>query len=252
MTDSISGYLESAVQAGLSGKASAVYVALLEAGVALAPKNIISRSRLHRQYVYDALQELKDKRLITSAGSGRKIKYMAVSPDLLLQEAEKRRIDVLEGVQSLMRLYDKSPAGLVEVIRGSQAAIEEDFKMLREAHHGDFLDIIGGGGMNWVHLFDGAGRMEEFEAMRREKSIKIRYIGTAEDVRFNREESISENESRTIPNITDVITVVIRPGSVTFNIYQPEIVYVRIRNDAAVKSQRALFEILWNAAEKYG
>ena len=240
-------YLQNALKAGLSGKASAVYVALLEAGVALPPKALISRTKLHRQYVYDALRELQDKRLIVTEGEGRRVKYAASSPDKLLQEAEKQRIDALEGVSSLMKLYDRSPAGVVEIIHGSQKVIEDELQILRDAKEGSFLDIVGGGGNNWVQLFE--GRVGEWEALRKAKNIKLRYIGSGEDVRHNREESIIENESRLIPGIGNIVNVSIRPESVSFNIYEPEVMTVRIKNEAAVASQRALCEVLWKAAK---
>ncbi|MEO6536165.1 MAG: hypothetical protein ABIT47_00595 [Candidatus Paceibacterota bacterium] len=239
-------YIQSALKAGLSAKAAGVYVALLEAGVAISPKTIILRSGLHRQYVYDGIKELQERDLILSVGKDRAIKYSAVNPDKLVQEVEKQRIDTLDSVQSLMQLYDKSPAGVVEIIRGNRAVIESELKILEEAKEGDFLDIIGGAGMQWVSLFE--GRIEEWEALRQEKKVKLRYIGGGEDVRHNREESVIENESRSIPGIGDIVNISIRPDSVSFNIYQPEVMTIRVKNPAAVESQRALFEVLWNAA----
>ncbi len=251
MTDKneVSGgdYLQSAVKSGLSGKGATVYVALLEAGVALPPKAIINHTRLHRQYVYDALHELEDRRLCVAVGEGRSVKYQAASPDRLLQEAEKQRIDALDGVSRLMQLYDRSPAGVVEIIHGGRQVIENELQLLRDAKEGDFLDIAGGGGNRWVELFK--DHEEEWEALRKEKKIKLRYIGTEEDVRHNREESIIENESRVIPGIGDLVTVSIRPESVSFNFYEPEALIVRVKNEAAVLSQRALFEVLWKAAK---
>ncbi|MES2225648.1 MAG: helix-turn-helix domain-containing protein [Patescibacteria group bacterium] len=248
MTNGETNYLKSALKTGLSPKAASVYVVLLEAGTGLAPKNIITRTGLHRQYVYDALRELQDEGLVAALGAGRRIRYQAASPERLSQEAEKKRIDVLDGVQNLMRLYERSPAGVVEVVRGAKAVIESEFALLREAEEGGFLDVVGGAGMNWVRLFE--DRLEEYENLRREKRIKLRYIGDVDDVRHNWEESIIENESRIIPNIGHVVNVNIRPDSVNFNIYEPEILVVRVRNAAAVASQRALFEVLWNAARQ--
>ncbi len=246
-TGEAAGYIEGALKAGLSGKAATVYVALLEAGLPLVPKAIISRSRLHRQYVYDALRELTKRGLCVAVGGGRGVKYQAASPDRLLQDAEKQRLDALDAVSRLMKLYDRSPAGVVEVIRGSQAMIESELEQMREAKDGDFLDIIGGAGMRWVHIF--GEHIPKWEALRREKNIKLRYIGVGEDVEHNRTVSIIENESRVIPGIGDVISTSIRPGSITFIIYVPEVMVVRVRNEATVASQRALFEILWNVAK---
>lgn len=246
MTIENSHLLKSGLKTGLSAKATSVYVALLEAGLPLSPKALILRTSLHRQYVYDGLYELEEKHLVVPVGGGRRIKYQATSPDRLLQEAEKQRLDALEGVRSLMKLYDRSPAGVVEVLRGSEECIEGEFKMIEEAKQGEFLDIVGGAGMHFVELF--GERTHEWEELRKEKGVKLRYIGTGEDVEHNKSVSPITNESRTIPGIGDIVNVCIRPESVSFNIYEPEIVTVRVRNEAAVASQRALFEVLWNVA----
>jgi sugar-specific transcriptional regulator TrmB len=240
-------YVSYAAKTGLSGKCAAVYVSLLQANVGLSPKSIILQSGLHRQYVYDALQELKERGLVITLGSGRTIKYRATSPDTLLQTAEKQRLDALDGVRELMKLYDRSPAGIVEVIRGSEAVIADEFKELETCLDGSYLDIVGGAGMNFVSLV--GERLEEWEQIRKEKSILLRYIGGEEDVEHNRNESIIQNQSRSIAGIGNIVNVSIRPGSVSFNIYQPEILTVRVRNEAAVASQKALFEVLWNVAK---
>jgi hypothetical protein len=243
----MTNYLNDALKAGLSAKAAAVYVAMLEAGQPLPPKAIISRAKLHRQYVYDALRELEDRRLVVAEGKGHRIKYQAGSPDKLLQDAEKQRLDALDGVSALMKLYDRSPAGVVEVIRGSQKVIEDELQLLREANEGDFLDIVGGAGNRWVELF--ADRIPEWEKLRKGKKVKVRYVGSGEDVRHNREESVIENESRLIEGIGDIVNVSIRPDSVSFNFYTPEVMTVRVKNKDTVASQRALFEILWKVAK---
>lgn len=240
-------YLKNALKTGLSPKASSVYVTALEAGEALSPKALVLKSKLHRQYVYDALYELEEKGLVVRVGEGRKIKYQATSPDRLVQDAEKQKIETLGGVQALMKLYDRSPAGIVEVIRGSEDCVASEFKMIEEAKTGDFIDIVGGAGMNFVELFH--GRIEEWEDLRKRKKIKLRYIGCGEDVVHNKTKSVIQNESRTIEGIGDIVNVVIRPDSVSFNIYEPEIVTVRVRSKEAVLSQRALFEILWQVAK---
>jgi sugar-specific transcriptional regulator TrmB len=242
-----SEYLQSALKSGLSSKASSVYVTLLGAGEALSPKALILKTKLQRQYVYDALEELLDQSLVVRIGTRRRIKYQATSPDSLLQATEKKRLDTLAGVQNLMKLYERSPAGVVEVTRGSVECIESEFKILAEAEKGDFIDIVGGAGMNFVKLF--AGRIEEWEELRKEKQIKLRYIGSGEDVEHNRTKSIIENESKAIEGIGDIVNVVIRPGSVSFNIYEPEVLTVRVRSKEAVMSQQALFEVLWSVAK---
>ena len=101
--------------------------------------------------------------------------------------------------------------------------------------------------MNFVRLFE--GRVEEWEELRKEKNVPLRYIGAAEDVAHNKNESVIQNESRSIAGIGNIVNVCIRPESVSFNIYEPEILTVRVRSLPAVASQRALFEVLWNIAK---
>lgn len=247
MTVNGNGYIENALRAGLSSKAAAVYVALLSHGMPMVPKAIVRETGLHRQYVYDGLEELLGRRLARKVGAGRRIKYEGTSPDALYQDAERKRLDIQEGARRLMELYEQSPAGSVEVIRGARATIESELELLRTAEKGSFLDIVGGAGMNWVRLFE--GRIDEWEVIRKERCVKLRYIGTEEDVRHNKEVSVIENESRVIPGIGNIVNVAIRPDSVTFNIYEPEVMTIRVRNKDAVVSQRALFEVLWNVAK---
>lgn len=246
--EQVSVYVQSALRAGLSGKASIVYVSLLETGTSLSPKSIIIRTNLHRQYVYDAIHELLEKRLVTTVGVGRSIKYIATSPDRILQDIEKERIQAIDNVENLIKLYNKSPIGLVEVISGSQAVIEGEFKILEASDEGDFLDIIGGAGMRFIELF--GGKVEEYSKIGREKGLKVRYIGSYDDVKYNNEHDHFDHESRVIDSIKDIVNVCIRPKSVTFNIYHPEVLTVRVHSESAVTSQRALFDILWNSAKK--
>ena len=56
-SSNLNKYQKSALKTGLSIKASIVYVTLLEQKKALLPKQIISFTNLHRQYVYDAIHE---------------------------------------------------------------------------------------------------------------------------------------------------------------------------------------------------
>lgn len=240
-------YIEGALKTGLSAKASSVYVALLEVGTPLSPKGIITRTVLHRQYVYDALKELLDLRLMVVVGEKRSVKYQAVSPDKMIKDVEQKRLDTLDGVQTLMKLYNKSPAGVVDVIRGTQACIDYEFRLLQEAKHSDYLDIIGGAGMRFVELF--ADKIDEWEALREKKKIALRYIGSGDDVTHNKTQSRIKNKSRVIPGIGNIVNVCIRPDSVSFNIYEPEIMTVRVKSAEAVASQRALFEILWGVAK---
>lgn len=81
---------------GLNSKESQAYLALLELGsasiVALAKK-----SSLKRTTVYEVLESLKEKGLISETLFGRRIKYIAEPPEKLL-EIKKRELETLQNI----------------------------------------------------------------------------------------------------------------------------------------------------------
>ena len=250
-TSSEDAYIQKASQAGLSGKAAKVYVVLLVHKNPLAPKGIIRATNLHRQYVYDALRELGTKGLIVPLGSGRTIKYVATNPDRLLQDAEKKRLDTLDSVQKLLELYNKTPAGLVEITSGQLAVRESEWKILEGIPDNGYLDMIGGAGTVFLDLM--GETMEAHDKLRQDKNVRIRYITSQDDTPYlesYKHGIIPGYEIKFLKNIKDAINICIRPGSVSFNIYDPEIMVVRVKSEEAVASQRALFEILWNVATR--
>ncbi len=244
-------YLESGLKLGLSGKASAVYVQLLMAKKAESPVRIINSTKLHRQYVYDAIRELQKKELVASTGYGRSIKYFANNPKIAMKEFEERRLDALEGANKLMSIFRKSAEGLIEIIEGGEAVIESEIELMKEQTVGDRLDIIGGAGTGFLELF--ANRLGEYEKLRIAKGCKIRYIGASEDYKYKENNRVIERkyyEEKYLENINNVVNITVRPDSVSFNIYAPEIMVIRLKNPEAVIGQRALFEVLWGVAKR--
>lgn len=244
-------FLEKASNAGLSGKASKVYVTLLDHKNPLSPKGIILKTNLHRQYVYDAIHELTEKNLISSVGESRSIKYVASNPNRLLQDIEKKRLDTLDSVQKLLELYNKTPEGLVEITTGKLAVRESEWKVIEEQKEGAYLDIIGGAGTVFLDMM--GETMAAQDKIRQEKNIYIRYITSKGDTPYlntYKHGVIPNYEIRYLENITDAINICVRPDGVSFNIYDPETMVLRIKSEAAVLSQKALFEILWNVAAK--
>lgn len=228
-------YIESALKAGLSAKAASVYVALLEAGVPISPKNIIVRTSLHRQYVYDAIRELQDRSLITSTGKDRSVRYAAVSPDKLVQEVEKRRNETLDGVHLLMQLYDRSPAGAVEIIRGKVAVVESELNRMEASTLREHLELIGDY-EKWKSLL--GERFKKWDQHRIVKRIGFRTLGGAPGATV----------SRVVPGTNALVSTLIRPESVSFIMYEPEVLLLRVRSNPAAESHQALFEALWRAA----
>jgi sugar-specific transcriptional regulator TrmB len=244
------GFIESAMDLGLSSKAAMVYVRLLEAKKAIAPIVLINITKIHRQYVFDALRELQQKELVETIGHGRGVKYLAHTPQLAIKHFEEQRLNALEGAKHLMSLFKKTPHGVIEIIEGGEMVVAGELALMNNQKKGDWLDIVGGAGTSFVELF--GNRFTEYEQARKRVKCKIRYIGTASDIQFNKETTIKDRfdyEIRYLDNIDNIINICVRPDSVSFNMYAPEPIAIRIKNPETVASQKALFDILWKVAK---
>jgi hypothetical protein len=129
--------------------------------------------------------------------------------------------------------------------------VESEIRITREQELDSWMDIVGGAGTGFFELF--GERFEEYEKIRKEKKCRVRYIGSKNDISYVKRDDIKSREyyeARYIEGIDDVVNIVVRPGSVSFNIYAPEIVVIRLKNQETISGQRALFEVLWGVAEK--
>jgi sugar-specific transcriptional regulator TrmB len=107
--------------AGLTKTESKVYVTLLESGG--SPAGVITRkSGIHRRSVYDALERLREKGLVTTRKENNLTLYSGVSPDRLLdiiREKESSLANKLPDLKALFQEHENDD--VVSFFRGNQA-----------------------------------------------------------------------------------------------------------------------------------
>lgn len=95
----------------LTKKESRLYIALLELGEANL-QDIADKSKIKRTTVYDVLDSLREKGLISTTKKGRRIYYYAENPKVI-ETIFKEKINVLHNVLpellSVANLIDKKP-----------------------------------------------------------------------------------------------------------------------------------------------
>jgi sugar-specific transcriptional regulator TrmB len=96
---------------GLSGKEAKLYLALLELGKANL-QNIANKSKIKRTTVYDILDSLKEKGLVSTTKKGKRIYYYAENPKII-ENIFQEKINILNGILpellSIANLMDKKP-----------------------------------------------------------------------------------------------------------------------------------------------
>src|SRR3989344_3615135 len=81
--------LKSLIEFGLSEKEAKVYLALLELEVAQVSE-IAKSANINRSSTYVVLEALKSKGLVSTSEDKKVQQYVAISPEMLLQEAKDR------------------------------------------------------------------------------------------------------------------------------------------------------------------
>lgn len=141
---------EQALQAaGLTKNESKVYLALLKLNTATASE-ITKSSRVHRVNVYDALERLREKGLISSIMRSNKRIYEAASPEQLLKLLKEKEEIVQGALPSLRQEFTlKRDQQLVHFFIGPEGVMQAYYMMLKQQKT---IYAIGGSGFNRKYL----------------------------------------------------------------------------------------------------
>lgn len=119
------------LSAGLSEKETKTYLALLELGEA-SIADLTKKSVLKRSTVYEMLENLKEKGLVSQTQHKKRTLYLAESPKKLIEslESKKRKLEEsLPELLSMMNLLDKKPKiRYFEGLAGVQEVFEDTLR----------------------------------------------------------------------------------------------------------------------------
>ena len=94
-------------ETGLSLNEAKVYEALLFLGEANV-QNITNKSKVHRRNVYDALQKLDEKGLVSQTIANKEKKFKATSPERLHERYQEKELKLLTQLPELTKLYKQT------------------------------------------------------------------------------------------------------------------------------------------------
>ncbi|MFZ2193070.1 MAG: helix-turn-helix domain-containing protein [Candidatus Moraniibacteriota bacterium] len=123
--------LEKLQIAGLSEKEAKVYVAVLELGEATIAE-ITKKSKIKRSTIYDILNTLKEKGIISQTRLNKRPIFLAENPKKMLEKLEEKKRGLEEAVPellSIMNLLDKKPKiRYFEGIEGVREVFEDTLR----------------------------------------------------------------------------------------------------------------------------
>lgn len=175
-------FAETLKELGLSPNEARIYEALLELGESSVTE-IATHTNIHRRNVYDAVNRLVDKGIITPVIEGKESRYAPIEPGKFLEMIEEKRIKLEQILPEMQKLFaQKKTAEGVFVYRG----IEGFKNVLRDTLKAkEFLYTIGGKS-TWLDPYPYSLQYPFVESWLKEtkrKNIKLKILldATAKD-----------------------------------------------------------------------
>lgn len=230
---------------GLTKTEIMVYMKLLEINTGSASE-IAERSKCYKKNVYDALERLAKKGLVSYAKVEHKRVYNAAAPEKLIEFLDVRKREIQTVLPQLKAIY-KSPPIQEEVLsvfkgkNGVKSIFEDIIKS--KANY----DKLGSEG-KFKELFP--YYYHQYQDKKKENNISCRAICS-----LNERESMSANYAvgkiKFLPNqFLNPATTIIYDHKVAIIIWKEEPLGVLMNSKEVANSYRYYFELLWKLAEE--
>lgn len=232
------------IEYGLSDKEADIYLAALTLGETTASR-IVKHTGMRRSTVYEILDALRTKKLVSSYKKEKKYHFVASAPETFIQlTKEKERLirGILPDLEQLQKQTTNRPElMLYEGKIGLKTAAEEMLKAEEILLYGASIradEQIG-------------PYIENFARRRVQKGITLKcVIGESVPEHMIIDPVQRKTEIRGLESMEDhEVTYFIFDDVVLMWILGNPLFTVRIENKVFADSQRAIFEQLWKSAE---
>lgn len=227
---------------GLDSKEKKVYLALLELGQGTV-KDIAQLSALKRPHVYNILEDLEKRQLVSRSPEAKVVKYNAEHPRQLLEELENTRNSLINVLPELTTIFGKHIGKprirLLEGIEGIRKAYEEALKS-------NALDMCGS--LKDVKPVLATIINQVAQKTKRKPQAHIRDIITQDEEGFDyaRKARKKNHEVHFLPkDLNFFIDFAIYENSVVIFSLRENIFALIIESEDIANSLRSLYELAW-------
>lgn len=230
---------------GLTPSEAKIYLILLEQGASLA--GTISRNTgIHRRSVYDAIERLVQKGLVSYIKSNNRKYFDAVNPEHLIEIIHKREEDIKSVLPELKALQQMSEGKNETLFFRGKAALKSAFD--DQLEQGKEICIWGA----TTHAIDVLEYyFPHFDKQRVKKKLKARIIFNESERGNEYISKIPLAEIRFVPkDIRSNIAVNIYGRNICIVAWRDDPVAILIREDNISEGFRNYFEFMWQFAKK--
>lgn len=242
------------LEIGLSKNEARTYLALLSLGKTQAGA-IIKQTRLHRMLVYNALESLQVKGLVTVQVEKKVKLFQASNPEILEEKAQKITRLVSEAIPDLHRIQ-KSHGDTVSVttLTGHAGLVTNLEQLISSATKQKDRTIRIIGGAKDVDAYEAFGDWyPEYVKLLELSRVKKLLLAPADGAQVFRKKFLTEKDTilKTLPHgLTSPTYTRITEEMVSIEMYKPQIIIIQIVNKVIARSYLDSFELLWQAAGK--
>jgi len=228
---------------GLSNTESKVYLALLDLGSALAGE-ITKRSEVNRTNVYDVLERLIKKGLVTFVISANRKIFQSVNP-LRLKEILREKEDKLDSmIDALQSRFNSNRSQEEAIIFKNQKGIKSIFE--------DILSekkelLVYGAESRFAEMLP--AYQKEWNKKRAKLKINLKIIYNEKVRKKKKEENLKLTQMKFISKDYDFPSTILIYGDKVVTIVWTEMPFgFMIKSKEAVKSNINFFNLLWKTA----
>ncbi|MFA6422572.1 MAG: helix-turn-helix domain-containing protein [Candidatus Buchananbacteria bacterium] len=247
------------IQLGYKPHEAGIYMALLELGeVTVGP--LISKTGLHRQIVYNTLEDLHKKQLINKIIRKNRQHFSLANPNKFLEEAQKQSEVASELVQNLGTFTNALAFGQeVKIFEGVKGLQEFHYENILRQPKNTTLHFIGFGGKKWFEFMSQNNFLAKYEKIRMQKKIKAKFVtfeSQRNEVKYlidhgKEHGSHGGKEYRYLPeNLASPVTSQIWHDRIDMVVYGEPVLVFEVKNPYIVENFNNYFESLWKIAKE--
>jgi len=229
---------------GLSINESKIYVALLELGLSTITE-ISKRCNIHRTNVYDSINKLVEKGLVSYIQKDKVTFYEGNNPRYLhniIKEKERKLLSILPQLDLKRKLA--TAKGEAHILEGISALMQIFYGLLQ------YKDTILAYGIPKLAPKMLSTKLPHFHKERIKLKIPMKHIynHNAKD-RINFLNKMKHTSAKYLPEVFDSnVATIVCGEEVSITVWADKIMTIRIKNKTVADSYKAYFSLLWESS----
>jgi sugar-specific transcriptional regulator TrmB len=233
---------------GFSKNLSTVYLALFKLGKVRAGE-IIKNTKMHRSIVYEALEELVERELVTKTELRGVFMFQANDPGNLVEELERKK-NYAEAVANKIRDFQEEAPREITVFEGLEGIKEMRSRSLNLSKD-ETVCILGGSKITVIPEWESFWRSYHKKRLQRNINLKILFDHSTDQKILDFRNKLDRTEARYLPPGIDApVWFGLWGDTVEIGIPGKDPIGFNIKSKDVVEGFKKYFDFMWEIEGK--